>query len=156
MTKTQTSTATDTVQSPVHEPDFDEPRQPIDRTVLVHFVGHSLFLFAVFLAATLMVYNYWYGEYGRHAVNELKEQLHTQQELNKKQAQTLSRLQADVHDLKTGLVAIEEHARADLGLIKSGEVFVQLATVSTMPSDMPTPQNTSDAKEALDADTLGD
>lgn len=150
-----TAQTTDMLQPSADSQDFDESRQPIDGTVLIHFVGHSLFLLAILVVAVMMVYNYWYGEYGRHAVNELQEQLTTQQTLNKKQAQTLERLSADVQDLKTGLIAIEEHARTDLGLIKSGEIFVQLAPVSATLGDIPKASNTSDAKEALDADTLG-
>ncbi len=34
-------------------------------------------------------------------------------------------LAAEIHDLKNGTEAIEEHARNDLGMIKSGEVFYE-------------------------------
>ena len=37
-----------------------------------------------------------------------------------------SALEAEVRDLKNGYEAIEERARYELGLIKPGEVFVQV------------------------------
>ncbi len=37
-----------------------------------------------------------------------------------------SALAAEVEDLKTGLDAIEERARSELGMIQSGEVFLQV------------------------------
>ncbi|WP_290003688.1 septum formation initiator family protein [Faucicola atlantae] len=43
-------------------------------------------------------------------------------------------LAADVNDLKNGLEAVEEHARVDLGLIKSGETFVQMSTAEQVYS----------------------
>lgn len=130
-----------------------EPRQPIDKAVLVSFVGHSLFLFAIAIIAGMMIYRYHYGEYGHRSVLVLRQTLAEQHALNAEQARKLDRLYADVQDLKTGLLAIEEHARADLGLIKSGEIFVQLATVGEPSGDMPKVGREPDAVEALEADT---
>ncbi|MCP1676170.1 cell division protein FtsB [Natronocella acetinitrilica] len=36
-------------------------------------------------------------------------------------------LEADVDDLKSGLDALEERARSELGMIREGEVFYQVA-----------------------------
>ena len=55
-----------------------------------------------------------------------------QAELAKREAENLSRkqrnaaIEADVADLKSATGAIEERARQELGMIKQGEVFVQV------------------------------
>lgn len=57
-----------------------------------------------------------------------------QQYINGEQQKANQVLLADVDDLKNGLEAVEEHARSDLGLIKSGETFVQMSTASSVYS----------------------
>ena len=54
-----------------------------------------------------------------------------QQQANDNQRAVNELLRTDVHDLKTGLEAVEEHARLDLGLIKPNETFVQVSTAPT-------------------------
>ena len=55
-----------------------------------------------------------------------------QAELAKREAENLSRkqrnaaIEADVADLKSATGAVEERARQELGMIKQGEVFVQV------------------------------
>ena len=73
------------------------------------------------LAVTVLLglqYQYWLGENGRFASNELLTQIDEQQQSNDNQMAANELLRTDVHDLKTGLEAVEEHARLDLGLIK--------------------------------------
>jgi cell division protein FtsB len=52
-------------------------------------------------------------------------QLAEQQVINQKLEARNTALDAEVHDLKSGLDAIEERARYELGFIKPDEVFVQ-------------------------------
>jgi cell division protein FtsB len=52
--------------------------------------------------------------------------LQAQREANQKLETRNAALDAEVRDLKTGYDAIEERARFELGLIKDGEVFVQV------------------------------
>lgn len=92
------------------------------------YVGRALLFLVVFLAFGLMQYHYWYGENGHRAVKALTEELSNQTSAYHSQIAYNAKLIADVHDLKTGLVATEEYARRDLGLIKNGEIFVQLST----------------------------
>lgn len=73
-------------------------------------------------------YQYWFGENGHRDTLALQQKIQDQQHANAEQSQMNKVLQADVNDLKNGLEAVEEHARVDLGLIKSGEVFVQMST----------------------------
>lgn len=94
-------------------------------------------------------YQYWFGENGHRDSLALQQQIQDQQDANDEQVQANKVLQADVDDLKNGLEAIEEHARVDLGLIKSGETFVQMSTAPNAYSDTITPvkNNPADAVE---------
>ncbi|PNP99312.1 MULTISPECIES: septum formation initiator family protein [Moraxella] len=98
----------------------------------------------------MMQYQYWYGEYGHANLAEVKSQLAEQTRLNQEQSYKNSILLADVKDLKSGLSAIEEHARLDLGLIKRGETFVQLSNAPITYSRQPLPEVQADV-EAVDA-----
>lgn len=125
-------------------------KQYKNSAVLPSFIGHSLLLVVVLVVAVSLVYQYWHGEYGRYELDKLKAELHTQQQLNKAQIQTNERLRADVADLKSGLVAAEEHARLDLGLIKPNEIFVQLSASPETVGDLPQVGNEPDAVEVLE------
>ncbi len=86
------------------------------------------------LAITVLLglqYQYWLGGNGHAERNELLSQIEEQQRLNDTQVAANDLLRTDVHDLKNGLEAVEEHARLDLGLIKPNETFVQISTSST-------------------------
>jgi len=89
-------------------------------------------LLALAIAVLLgLQYQYWLGENGRVASNQLLAQIEEQQQSNDNQIAANELLRTDVHDLKTGLEAVEEHARLDLGLIKPNETFVQISTAPT-------------------------
>lgn len=111
------------------------------------------YILAIVIAAVIlaiMQYQYWYGEYGHANLAEIKSQLAEQTRLNQEQSYKNSILLADVKDLKSGLSAIEEHARLDLGLIKRGETFVQLSNAPITYSRQPLPEVQTDV-EAVDA-----
>lgn len=111
------------------------------------------YILAILIAAVIlamMQYQYWYGEYGHANLAEVKSQLAEQTRLNQEQSYKNSILLADVKDLKSGLSAIEEHARLDLGLIKRGETFVQLSNAPITYSRQPLPEVQADV-EAVDA-----
>lgn len=67
----------------------------------------------------------WFGKGGLRDVHILKTQVEEQSVTIKKLQERNQVLQAEVDDLKTGLEAIEERAREELGLIKEGETFYQ-------------------------------
>jgi cell division protein FtsB len=56
-------------------------------------------------------------------VAELEQRLEAQREENGELAARNDALAAEVTDLKSGLAAVEERARAELGLIRDGEEF---------------------------------
>jgi cell division protein FtsB len=91
------------------------------------------------LAATLILliaaiqYPLWFGKGGWLRVRHLDQQLEEQRARNNTLALRNAALNAEVLDLKTGLDAIEERARAELGMIKPDEVFFQV--LDPGPSD---------------------
>lgn len=92
------------------------------------YIRQMLMLIFAILVLVGLQYQYWFGENGNRALVQLKKQVAEQQYINHEQQKANQILLADVKDLKNGLEAVEEHARADLGLIKSGETFVQMST----------------------------
>ena len=96
----------------------------------------SQFMLLALAVAVLLglQYQYWLGENGQFEHNKLLTQIEEQQRLNDNQVAANNLLRTDVHDLKTGLEAVEEHARLDLGLIKPNETFVQVSTAPTTHS----------------------
>lgn len=96
----------------------------------------SQFILLAFAIAVLLglQYQYWLGENGHFAHKELIAEIDAQQQRNDNQVAANNLLRNDVHDLKNGLEAVEEHARLDLGLIKPNETFVQVSTAPTTHS----------------------
>lgn len=74
----------------------------------------------------LLQYPLWLGKGGWFRAWDNGRQLEAQRAQNQMLEQRNAALDAEVRDLKSGLGAIEERARYELGLIKSGEVFVQI------------------------------
>jgi len=60
-------------------------------------------------------------QWGR--VQELQERVEEQRDNNRDLAARNSALAAEVQDLRSGLDAVEERARAELGLVREGEEF---------------------------------
>ncbi|NWG30600.1 MAG: cell division protein FtsB [Rhodocyclaceae bacterium] len=73
----------------------------------------------------LLQYPLWLGKGGLLRVWDLERQVAAQREINQQLEARNAALDAEVRDLKSGLEAIEERARFELGLVKEGEVFVQ-------------------------------
>ena len=68
----------------------------------------------------------WAGKGGRSYVVQLQMQLQAQQQANDAARLRNQRLSAEVSDLKEGLEMVEEKARAELGMVKPGEIYVQV------------------------------
>ena len=74
----------------------------------------------------LLQYRLWVGEGSLAELHALRAQMAAQEaELAQLRARN-SDLAAEVDDLKTGLSAMEERARSELGMIQRGEVFLQV------------------------------
>ena len=78
------------------------------------------------LLIVVLQYPMWLGKGGWLQVREYDRQLAAQQQANAKLKARNEALDADVRDLKAGYEAIEERARAELGMIRHDEVLFQL------------------------------
>jgi cell division protein FtsB len=74
----------------------------------------------------LLQYPLWFGSGGVLAVWQLNREVAAQRAENARLKERNEALAAEVLDLKEGLAAIEERARADLGMVKKGETFFQV------------------------------
>ena len=74
----------------------------------------------------LLQYPLWFGSGGLAHLWQLQRQIAAQKTENAQFKERNAALEAEVLDLKTGLAAIEERARSDLGMIKKGETFYQI------------------------------
>ncbi|MBL4773379.1 MAG: cell division protein FtsB [Alcanivoracaceae bacterium] len=74
----------------------------------------------------IMLWAHWFGDGGANDLKE-KQMLYEQQLIkNKELLKRNEQLKAEVQDLKQGLEAIEERARSEMGMIKPGEIFIQV------------------------------
>jgi len=71
-------------------------------------------------------YRLWFGVGSVSAVATLQSEVAAQIRQNTGLQQRNDALAAEVNDLKTGDVAVEERARNELGMIKPGEVFYRV------------------------------
>ncbi|MDS1140989.1 cell division protein FtsB [Pusillimonas sp. SM2304] len=97
-------------------------------------------LFIVLALLTVITqYPLWWGKGGWLRVQELQRKVASQQETNEALLARNNALQAEVQDLKSGTAAIEERARAELGMIKEGEVYVQILAPHEREPQIKTP-----------------
>ena len=72
-------------------------------------------------------WRFWYGDGGRAEVRSLSQEVAHQTAAVEALRDRNRMLAAEVQDLKHHQAALEERARVDLGMIKTGETFYQLA-----------------------------
>lgn len=82
----------------------------------------------LFLLGLLLYFNYelWLGDNGVSRIAELQTKINEQQEINNASLTRNNAMIAEVQDLRDGSNAIEELARFEQGMLKHGEVFVQI------------------------------
>lgn len=93
-------------------------------------------VFSVLLIVLLGLIQYplWLGKGSWLRVFELDRQLHIQRQVNHRMELRNQALEGEVRDLKQGLLAIEERARYEMGMVRGDELFVQInAIVSEAP-----------------------
>jgi cell division protein FtsB len=98
-----------------------------------------LTLVALFL---LIQYPLWFGQGGWLSVQDLKAKVSGQQAANEGLRQRNLAMEAEVEDLRSGTEAVEERARKDLGLLRNGEVYVQI-----LPADAQQPSKNKPAPQ---------
>jgi cell division protein FtsB len=84
----------------------------------------------------IIQYPLWLGKGGWLRVYELDRQVSKQIEKNDALAARNAKLSGEVKDLKDGTKAIEERARAEHGMSKEGEIFVQVVPGKKPGSDL--------------------
>lgn len=81
---------------------------------------------AVVALLLVLQYQLWLGNGGIREAWRLEQVVTAQREDNEALRQRNDALEAEVRDLKSGLEAVEERARRELGMIRDGEVFYQV------------------------------
>ena len=84
----------------------------------------------------------WSGAGSWTDEQDLKQKVEEQRAENVRLKERNAALSAEVADLKSGEVAVEERARAELGMVKPGEVFYRVVEpvdpkTQTAPEDVP-------------------
>ena len=81
---------------------------------------------ALAVAVLLLQYRVWFSEDGVHSLSRLQSAVDAQRSENEQLSERNRQLAAEVRDLKTGMDALEERARSDLGMIARNETFYQV------------------------------
>ena len=111
-----------------------------------------LLLLLLLILAGLIQYPLWVGRGGWLSVWDMQEQVASQRSINEGLRARNQALSAEVEDLRTGTEAAEERARAELGMMRQGELFVQIlppdvkapeVKLNTKPGTPPKPLTTS-------------
>src|SRR6516225_7080762 len=97
---------------------------------------------ALAVVIILLQYRVWLSEDGVRGLARLRQAVAAQRAENEQLAERNRQLAAEVRDLKTGLNALEERARSDLGMIARNETFYQ---VVPPPQTTRTPTRTAAA-----------
>ena len=86
-------------------------------------------IYSMLLLLIAIQYPLWLGKGGWLKVYEMEKQVELQEAKNSLLTLRNAKLAGDVKDLKDGTRAIEERARAEHGLVKEGEFFVQILPI---------------------------
>ena len=74
----------------------------------------------------LLQYRLWMSPNGVRELARLEEAVTEQRQDNERLTNRNAQLAAEVRDLKKGVIALEERARSDLGMIADNETFYQV------------------------------
>ena len=99
-------------------------------------------LITIVLAVLLVLIQYplWFGKGGWRRVWELDQQVTAAQKKNEEARARNAKLESEVRDLKDGTEAIEERARYEMGMIKQGEIFVQIVDANKKEAEAAKPK----------------
>lgn len=86
----------------------------------------KIIIYGLVAILLLLQYPLWFSHHSVLYVWRLQQQIEEQEQQNAQLQQRNLALQAEVVDLKRGLAAIEERARAELGMVKRNETFYQV------------------------------
>ncbi len=102
-------------------------------------------LITLSLAALLILIQFplWLGKGGWLRVWDLDNQAIAAQKKNEELKARNAKLNSEVRDLRDGTGAVEERARYELGMIKDGEIFIQILEPNGKPAAAPTPSKSN-------------
>ena len=100
---------------------------------------------ALFVVVVLLQYRIWLSDHGVHEVDRLQHAVAAQRAENDQHLEQNRQLAAEVRDLKTGMDALEERARSDLGMIANRETFYQVVPARPNGTASPAVQPTRTA-----------
>jgi cell division protein FtsB len=95
-----------------------------------------LLLLVLVALAGLIQYPLWMGRGGWLSVWDMQEHVASQLSINDGLRARNVALLAEVDDLRTGTEAAEERARAELGMMRQGELFVQVLPPDVKPPEL--------------------
>lgn len=101
-------------------------------------------------------YRLWVGDGSLAEVQSLRDEIAAQNAELKEMRTRNQALEAEVHDLHEGLDALEERARSELGMIKQGEMFLQVIEDPDASSDTAPPSGSAAEPEPSPAAEDGD
>ena len=93
---------------------------------------------ALLVVITLLQFRLWVSEDGVRELSRLQGAVAAQRGENERLAERNKQLAAEVRDLKTGMAALEERARSELGMIGESETFYQVVPPKPAGKDPPT------------------
>ena len=97
-------------------------------------MGSRLVALTLLLLLVVLHGQLWTGRGSIGQVREMRRQLAEQQQANAQARQANERLAAEVQDLREGLDMVEEKARAELGMVRQGEIYVHVTPAQPQPT----------------------
>jgi len=92
---------------------------------------------ALAVVLVLLQYRIWVSDSGVRQVERLRQAVAAQQAEDAQLAERNRQLAAEVRNLKTGMDALEERARSDLGMIARNETFYQVVPARAAAAGAP-------------------
>ena len=89
----------------------------------------KLLIYTLIGLLVTLQYPLWFGSGGVLTLWRLNREIAAQKADNAQLTERNAALEAEVNDLKQGYEAIEERARAELGMVKKDETFYQIIDI---------------------------
>jgi cell division protein FtsB len=109
------------------------------------------FIAALAAVVVLLQYRIWVSPDGAREVLRLDRAVAAQRATNERLQERNEQLFAEVRDLKQGFAAVEERARAELGLIAPNETYYQVVPPEDPPAGLVDETPPADSPTALAA-----
>jgi len=101
-------------------------RLPRAKSLLQYYINVKALIVLLVSLLALVQFRLWVGEESLAEVWRLRQAIEHQSSENALFKSRNQRLEAEVHDLKNGLEAVEERARLELGMVRKGEIYFQI------------------------------